>query len=92
MSGDVVTRAVIDTDGFRFVKLKEIRDVNFLPGGIKFDYLPGMIAVSAPAKLWLAGEIKKGDRLINAVYQAVGATDQITFESGAGDAIAWLLK
>jgi len=93
VSGEVVTRAAIDTDGFRFVKLKDIRDTDFLPGGVKYDDLPGMIAVSAPAKIWLAGESNGGNKLINAIYQSAGATDQITIGNGdVKNAIAWLLK
>ena len=93
MSGDIVNRAVIDTDGFRFIQLNDIRDPNFLPGGVKYNDLPGIIAVSAPAPLWLAGEGKEGQIFINSFYQTAGASDQITIGNGeVKDAVAWLLK
>ncbi len=91
VSGDVVTRAAIDTDGFRFIKLKDIRDVDFLPGGAKYNDLPGMLAVAAPAKVWLAGEGKAGNKAVNAAYKAVDAKGRLVVGSGdAASAVMWL--
>ena len=91
VSGDVVTRAAIDTDGFRFIKLKDIRDVDFLPGGAKYNDLPGMLAVAAPAKVWLAGEGKAGNKVVNAAYKAVDAKGRLVVGSGdAASAVMWL--
>ena len=56
VAGKAIDRAAIDTAGFRFANLKAIDDPDFLPGGAKYDDLPGMIALSAPCPLWLAGE------------------------------------
>ena len=36
-----IGRAAIDTGGFRFAKLRSTRDVNFLPGAVKYGDLPG---------------------------------------------------
>ena len=36
--------------------MSAIHDPDFLPGGAKYDDLPGMLAVAAPAPLFLAGE------------------------------------
>jgi hypothetical protein len=77
-AGDAVTRAVVDTAGFRFGKLTEIHDPNFLPGGAKYADLPGMLALSAPGKLWLAGETVQSASLPRNVYKAAGAADQLT--------------
>ena len=49
-SRDAVDRAVIDTGGFRFGKLLNIHDVDFLPGGAKYGDLPGMLALGAPGQ------------------------------------------
>ena len=49
-----VHRAVIDTGGFRFGKVLDLHDVNFLPAA-PCDDLPGLLALAA-ARLWLAGE------------------------------------
>ena len=67
----------VDTAGFRFGKLTEIHDVNFLPGGAKYGDLPGMLALGAPGKLWLAGETSTGASLVLDSYKAAGAADNL---------------
>lgn len=94
-AGDAIDRAAIATNGFRFGQLRDIRDVNFLPGGAKYDDLPGMLALSAPRKLWLAGEGKSPD-VVSALYQVAGAAHQLTPFSGSageirGAAVKWVL-
>ena len=61
-AGAAIDRAVVDTAGFRFAKLKSIDDADFLPGGAKYLDLPGLMALSAPYPLWLAGEGEKRRR------------------------------
>ena len=56
VAGDAIDRAAVDTGGFRFAKLLDYRDPQFLPGGAKYLDLPGMLALGAPHPLWLAGE------------------------------------
>ena len=53
---DAVGKAAIATRGFRFGGVKDVHDPNFLPAGARYFDLPGMLAVAAPAALWLAGE------------------------------------
>jgi len=89
VAGGVVTRAAIDTDGFRFLQVNDIRDVDFQPGGAKYDDLPGMLAVAAPGELWLAGEGEKGDKIVNASYAR--AAGKLTLGDGsAAGALEWL--
>jgi dienelactone hydrolase len=45
--GDAIDTAVIDSAGFRFSKLLDFRDPNFLPGGASYDGLAGMVATSS---------------------------------------------
>ena len=94
-AAEVVTRAAIDTAGFRFAAVRDLHDPQFLPGGAKYHDLPGMLAVAAPAKLWLAGE---GDSLpipVEAAYRAAGAQDDVQ-QSASQQPIAaatdWLLS
>lgn len=61
---DVIGAAVVDTGGFRFGKLLEIHDPSFLPGGAKYFDLPGILALSAPAKLAVAGEGKDAPKIV----------------------------
>ncbi len=93
LAGDVVTRAAIDTGGFRFHKINDIRHVDFQPGGAKYDDLPGMLAVAAPGKLWLAGEKGAGRQLVEGFYKTAGGEGGLTFANGDADAaVAWLME
>jgi hypothetical protein len=92
-----VTRAVLDTRGFRFLKLHDYLDASFLPGGAKYGDLPGLLSLAAPAKLWLGGETADSAALVKQAYAAAGAADAITLAGDQGDgarsaAMAWLLK
>ena len=96
-AGDVVARAAIDTDGFRFAKLKSINDLNFLPGGAKYGDLPGMLALGAPGELWLSGEGPMAPGLVSAAYTAAGASGKLQAYSGPAEekavaAAKWLMR
>jgi dienelactone hydrolase len=91
-----IDQAVIDTGGFRFGKVLAIHDVNFLPGGAKYGDLPGMIALGAPGRVWLAGEGDQPPPLVKAIYGVAGASQNLTLSAGAGEqlaeaAVQWLL-
>ncbi len=93
LCGDVIYRAAIDTGGFRFGKLTDFHDVNFLPGGAKYDDVPGLLALSAPEKLWLAGEGDSG--VVKTFYAANKAANNLTHYNGpaadtAAAAARWL--
>lgn len=66
--GSAVDRWVIDTQGFRFGKVLDLRSPDFLPGGAKYGDLPGMLAAGEPGTFWLAGE-EAGNALLKARYQ-----------------------
>ena len=90
IAGEAVTRAAIDTNGFRFGNVLDYRDPMFLPGGAKYLDVPGLIALNAPHALWLAGE--------GAAPKFFGAKfDELTpYFGDAKDkqtsAVAWLLE
>lgn len=91
-----VHRAVIDTGGFRFGKVLDLHDVNFLPGGAKYGDLPGLLALAAPARLWLAGEGPEAPALAKAIYEKAGAAKRLEVFQGEPQrareaALAWLL-
>ena len=48
--------AALDTAGFRFGNVLDLRSPEFLPGGAKYADLPGMLAIGLPRRLALAGE------------------------------------
>jgi hypothetical protein len=72
---------VIDTQGFRFGNIADIYDLDFLPGGAKYGDLPGLIRLSVPAKLCLAGEGAAAG--ISALYQKAGASKKLTLSRAA---------
>jgi len=93
-AGSAVARAAIDTDGFRFTKLRSIRDLNFLPGAAKYGDLPGILALQAPSELWLAGE-SQTPPVVAAAYSAAGSAGKVqAFAGGAQEktaaAVQWL--
>ena len=65
-------RAAIDTAGFRFANLKSVRDVNLLPGVVKYGDLPGLLSLAGPTRLWIAGEGSEVPAIIAAGYRSAG--------------------
>jgi hypothetical protein len=95
--GGAVDRAALDTRGFRFGKLTDYLDVNFLPGGAKYGDLPGFLALAAPTKLWVAGETTESAALAKMAYVASGVGSGVNFadaksENTASRALEWILK
>lgn len=72
----MIQKLVINTEGFRFSKLLDFRDPNFLPGGAKYGDLPAMLALAAPAKLMLLGE-PEAPQVVKQAYEAAGASDSL---------------
>ena len=64
-----------------------MHDPRFLPGGAKYDDLPGMLTVAAPAPLWLADEEKLLSRLDAKAFKVTNAGDK----RSPDDAVSWLL-
>jgi len=96
VSGDAIDRAAIDTGSFRFGKLLDFRDPQFLPGGAKYLDIPGLLALSAPQALWLSGEGTEPP-LVSDAYRATGQKDRLTVFAGeaaqkTSAAVAWLLE
>jgi dienelactone hydrolase len=94
-AGGDIDLAAIDTAGFRFGKILDIRDVDFLPGGAKYGDLPGIICLHAPGKLWLTGEGKAES--IKEFYELSGAENSLTVsdvtsENAPDAAMKWLLR
>ena len=94
LAGAAIDRAAVDTGGFRFSKLLDFRDPQFLPGGAKYLDLPGMLALGAPHPLWLAGEAQEPE-VVASLYRASGKSGQLTLAGATAspqDAAAWLLR
>ena len=96
-AGAAIDRAAIDTGGFRFTSLHSIRDLNLLPGVVKYGDVPALLALEAPGELWLVGEGGDAPPLVKAAYAAAGASDKLRTCQGQGadkqaDALAWITR
>ena len=96
LAGKAIGRAAIDSAGFRFSRLNTVDDPDFLPGGAKYNDLPGMLALSAPCPLWLAGENGPEVSLVSAAYRAAGHANRLTVcrkdTTAESAAVDWLLR
>lgn len=82
---DAVDNLVVDTQGFRFGKVGELQDPNFLPGGAKYGDLPGMLALGAPGSTWIAGEGATLPEIVQHAYQAAGQAKATAFGGAQGE-------
>ena len=95
--GGKIDKAAIDTDGFRFTNLMSYRDPNFLPGAVKYGDLPGLLALSAPHDLWIAGENGKIPDVVHRTFAASGHADNVKSfqppkDDAASAAVDWLMS
>jgi dienelactone hydrolase len=72
LASTVVQQLASDTDGFRFAKLDNVWDVNFLPGAVKYGDVPAMLALCAPVKTTVIGETKGSAAGLAAVFATAG--------------------
>jgi hypothetical protein len=94
LAGDAIDAVAVDTGGFRFAKLLDLRDPQFLPGGAKYFDVPGLAALGTSKQLWLAGEGTGSD--VSGVLKTLGGSsppkyftaDSLNAEAAAAD---WLL-
>jgi dienelactone hydrolase len=94
--GEAIDQAVIDTGGFRFGNILDLRDPNFLPGGAKYGDLPALLALGAPGRTWVSGETAEGLALAQSQYEARNAGKNLTRFTGEvqqvrSAALEWLL-
>src|SRR5262249_1622949 len=78
VSGDAIDAAAIDTAGFRFGGILDYRDPNFLPGGAKYLDMPGLLALGAPQRLWVAGE-KSVSAAVSEMYDRSDGAREMTW-------------
>ncbi len=95
VAGTAIDKSVIATNGFRFGKLLDYRDLNFLPGGSKYLDIPGMLAVAPTSPLWLSDEGSDLE-IVEQTYKRAGNGNLKLYsgekDSGESEAMAWLLK
>ena len=84
LTGGAITKAAVETKGFRFGQLLDYRDPMFLPGGAKYLDVPGLLCLASVQPLWVAGETDT--TLFPAATPHLDGTDAKTA------AATWLLK
>jgi hypothetical protein len=55
-AASAIDSLAVDTRKFRFAALTSYRDVNFLPGAVKYGDLPALLALARAPRVWLSGE------------------------------------
>ncbi|MBC7968484.1 MAG: hypothetical protein H7Z17_21470 [Fuerstia sp.] len=93
VAGNAVSSIAVDTGGFRFESITEIRDINLLPGAVKYGDTPAILALCAPTKIAIAGETADSVGLMKSAYAVNVAEADFLPKSDEGSAIVdWLLK
>ncbi|MDA1231307.1 MAG: acetylxylan esterase [Planctomycetota bacterium] len=93
ISGDAVSAIAVDTAGFRFESITEIRDVNLLPGAIKYGDVAAILALCSPTKLAVASEKAESVAVTMSAYKASAAAVEFLPKSDDSSTIIdWLLK
>lgn len=90
LAGSAVTSVAVDTQGFRFATITDIRDVNLLPGAVKYGDVPAMLALCAPAKMGVAGETAESTALAATAYKTASGALQF-LESDAMAMVNFLM-
>lgn len=98
LCGPEIDRVAVDARGFRFAELESLTHADFLPGAVKYFDLPGLMALTAPHRLWIGGEreLFPGALMVHSAYEAAGAGEAITQsfddEDAEQAAVAWLIE
>ena len=93
LAGNAVSSIAVDTGGFRFESITEIRDVNLLPGAVKYGDVPAILALCSPTKIGLAGETANSVGLMKSAYAASTGSAEFLAKSDDDSAIVdWLVK
>jgi dienelactone hydrolase len=84
----VVSSLRADTAGFRFASITKIRDVNLLPGAVKYGDVPALLALCASVPATVAGETAESVPVAVTAYRTAGGS--LTFEDAAEPAAAFV--
>ena len=58
----------VSTGGFRFASITDIRDVNLLPGAVKYGDVPAILALCAPTPLHVLNDGAQAPKLVRSAY------------------------
>jgi hypothetical protein len=88
----ILNALAVDTGGFRFQNVADIRDPRFLPVTAKYGDLPGFLALNAPRKIFVMGEGRSLPGLANAAYEVAGVPDtaRVSEKTDWDAAVSWV--
>lgn len=84
-AGASIDKLAVDTAGFRFATVTEIRDPRMWPGAVKYGDIPGLLSLCAPHPLLLAGEGRAAPDVVASCYRAAGAEGKLVVDDGPVD-------
>ena len=73
-----VNQLFVDTDGFRFAKLDDVWDANFVPGAVKYGDVPALLSLCSPVKTTVVNETEKGIAPAVATFGVEKASLEVT--------------
>jgi hypothetical protein len=76
--------------------LTDVYEADFVPGAAKYGDLPGLLALAAPARLWLADKGNEAPPGASPAFAAARVPENLTLFSGESRdteaaAVEWLL-
>lgn len=77
-SRNEVAGLVINTHGFRFESITDIRDPDLLPGAVKYGDLPGLLSLAAPKPMLLIGEDETSASTVVRAYELSESRENLT--------------
>jgi hypothetical protein len=95
IAGEAIDKSAINTNGFRFGKVLDYRNVDFLPGGSKYLDLPGMLATAPTKPLWITGESTVPSIVAEVYKNGSGQNLELYIGEKSGAemaAVNWLLR
>lgn len=95
IAGQALDKSAINTNGFRFGKVLDYRNVDFLPGGSKYLDLPGMLATAPSKPLWITGESTLPSIVAEIYKNRPGQKVELYSGEKSGEemaAVDWLLR
>jgi Abhydrolase family len=91
LNRDLVSSLAVDTRGYRFGSITDIRDVNLLPGAVKYGDLPAFLALCAPVPLAVVGETTGSLGVARKAYQVEQRPVEFLPSGASAEAIAgWI--
>ena len=94
LAGSVIDDFAIDNGDSRFANVTSYRDVNFVPGGVKYGDLPALVALRAPHSITVASS-EPMPSVVWQAFDAAGQPNSIQWQAFANhdeSLIAWSSK